>query len=511
MTTGPSITTAALVDALLEAELVTVVQLSTLFGAERRSIPLNELEMTLVQQGIVSDPVLSTVKGIASGRDMYNPDLVVRADLLDRRVAKATGALCVSGRARPTIAFVEDVPDNVAAVSASLAVSDFDIILCTAPQFQALFESAYGSLSDTDRRPIAESIYEVLDEAVNRRASDIHLTVGHPPTLRVAGQLTAMNRRPLWPAWILEQMTELCGEEKMAHWYAHHDADLAISYGSARFRINLGRDRHGMIVAMRRLPVDIPNMEDLRLPDSVRSLCNLERGLVIITGPTGSGKSTTLASMLSHIAAGADGVGGRHLLTLEDPIEYTLPQGRSIVHQRELGVDFESFPGALRQALRQDPDVILVGELRDLETTRTAITAAETGHFVMGTLHTYDAVSSLGRLVNQFPEGEQPQVRAQLAYVLRAIISQTLVPTADGKGRVGAYEVLLGTPAVVNNLRKIDGMTNLRQILETGIKDGMQTLEADLANLVRQGTITRHEAEYRARNLDELHSRLGIT
>lgn len=508
----PTVTAAAVIDQLLEQQLLSVTDLTELFGAQRASIGLNELEMGLVNSGTISNPVLLTVKAAVSGRaPMPERGSQVRPDLLPRSVAKGAGALAIDGRSRPAVAFVEDLPENVAAVADAVGRDDFELLLLTAPQFQVLFEEAYGALSETDRRARTKDVFEIFDEAVIRQASDIHLSAGHPPILRVAGRLTPLNRRPLTNGWLLEQMRVLCGDAVMDAWEGSSDADAGISYGDARFRINLGRDDSGIVVAARRLPVAIPTLDDLRIPVAIRNLCTLERGLVLVTGPTGSGKSTTLAAMLSYITSGAGKIGGRHIITLEDPVEYRLPQGNSLVHQRELGRDFENFPQALRQALRQDPDVILVGEMRDLETTRTAITAAETGHLVLSTLHTFDAVSTIGRLVSQFPEGEQPQIRAQLSYVLKGVVSQALVPTANGQGRIAAFEVLLGSTAVSNNLRKVDGMASLRQVLETSSREGMQTMEMSLAELVRAGTVTRVEAEYRARNVEELRARLSTS
>lgn len=506
----PTVTAQGVIEQLLEQRIVSVTDLTELFGAQRTAISLNELEMGLINSGTVSNPVLLTVKAAVSGRQaMPEHGSQVRPDLLPRAVAKGAGALAVDGRDRPAVAFVEDLPENFQAVAGVVGREDFEVLLVTAPQFQILFEEAYGVLSETDRRARTKDVFEVFDEAVVRQASDIHLSAGHPPILRVSGNLTPMNRQPLTNGWLLEQMRTLCGDDVVEDWQQQSDADTGISYGDARFRINLGRDENGMVVAARRLPVSIPTLDELRLPVAIRNLCTLERGLILVTGPTGSGKSTTLASMLSYITSGAGKIGGRHVITLEDPVEYRLPQGTSLVHQRELGRDFETFPQALRQALRQDPDVILVGEMRDLETTRTAITAAETGHLVLSTLHTFDAVSTIGRLVSQFPEGEQHQIRAQLSYVLKGVVSQTLVPTANGQGRVAAFEVLLGSTAVSNNLRKVDGTASLRQVLETSSREGMQTMEMSLAELVRAGVISRVEAEYRARNVDELRSRLS--
>jgi twitching motility protein PilT len=231
-------------------------------------------------------------------------------------------------------------------------------------------------------------------------------------------------------------------------------------------------------------------MDELALPHSVQNFINLDRGLVLVTGATGSGKSTTLAALLAQICTSQK----RHLITLEDPIEFILPQGSSVVHQRELGTSFSSFPEGLRQALRQDPDVVLVGEMRDLSTIRTAITAAETGHLVFGTLHTFDAASTVSRLVAMYPSEEQDQIRSTLSYTLKGIVSQTLLRSISGKGRVAAFEVMVTNFGIANNLRKIDGAVHLRGAIETGSRDGMQTMDMALADLVRRRLITEEEA-----------------
>jgi twitching motility protein PilT len=221
---------------------------------------------------------------------------------------------------------------------------------------------------------------------------------------------------------------------------------------------------------------------------------------VLVTGPTGSGKSTTLAALLDHIARKQ----GRHLITLEDPIEYVFNAGpTSVVNQREHGASFTSFPDALRQALRQDPDVVLVGEMRDAATAQTAVTAAETGHLVFSTLHTYDAQSTVARLVSMYPEGEQDHAREKLAYILRGVVSQTLVPRANTTGRVAAMEIMTSTPAIANNLRNPQGIVHLRSTIQTSRKEGMQTMEMALADLVVRGVVSQEEAEFRARDIEE--------
>lgn len=510
--TLPTVTTPTLVEELLRTDAVTNKDLSTLFGEKRHGVSLNEFEMAVVRSGLVPNPVLLAAKAAVSGRDVVDAaELSIRPDLIDRRVAKLAGALAITWKDRPAVAFVEDTTENLQFVIDHLGTDTFDVVLVTAPQFQQLFLAAYGAPKDRDVRPEARDIYEILDECVSRGASDVHLSVGQPPMLRIDGRLVQMQRQPLDSGWLFTQVRDLVGDERIATWQERHDADMGVSYGDARFRVNIGQDRSGLILVARRLPTDIPSPDDLGLPASVRKLCELDRGLIVVTGPTGSGKTTTLASLLTQIA-NPNGGQGRHVITLEDPVEYLIPGGpSSLIRQRELGRDFNDFPAGLRQALRQDPDVILVGELRDAETTRVAIQAAETGHLVLSTVHTYDAATTVSRLVGQYPEGEQPQIRAQLSYILRGVVSQTLIPRLSGKGRVAAFEVMLGTPAVAANLRRVDGATALRQIIETSAADGMQTIDMHLAQLVRAGTISTAEAESRSRDVDALRKRLNLS
>lgn len=504
----PSFYSADLLEALLDNTMVSERDLISLFGERRHMVTVNELEMELVRADLVSNATLLAARAAVSGRQVLDQvDPPVRPDLLPRRVAKIAGALAISNPEHPTVAFVEDTEENMKLVSDTIGRTDFVVVLMTAPQFQSLFSTHYPE-QHADTRPETQSIWEVFDEAVTREASDIHLGVGIPPMLRIDGKLTQMRRAPLSIAWLNEQF-EILLEEKFDQWKAQHDVDLAITYGSARFRINAGQDLSGPLLAARRLPVLIPTLDELNIPAAVRRMANLDRGLVLVTGPTGSGKSTTLASMLQTVASG-HGREGRHLITLEDPVEYLLEPGpTAIVRQRQLGRDFQTFAGALRQALRQDPDVIFVGELRDLETARVAIQAAETGHLVFSTIHTYDASSTIDRLVGQFPDGEQEQVRSQLAYVLKGVVSQTLVPRLDRRGRVAAFEILVGTPAVANNLRRPSGATAVRQMIETGAREGMVAMDASLADLVRGGAVSHTEAEMRARDIEDFNRRLG--
>jgi twitching motility protein PilT len=324
----------------------------------------------------------------------------------------------------------------------------------------------------------------------NEKGSDILLTAGVPAMLRVDGQMRPAHDAPALTPDDLEQLvTSVLPDELVARLREHKDVDFSFSWGErARFRGNCFIQRGAMAMALRLIPFAIPSFEDLGLPPAVERFVQVPRGLVLATGPTGAGKSTTLASMV-------DWINDRrpcHIITVEDPIEYVHTNKTAVINQREVGPDTDSFPRALRSALRADPDVLLVGEMRDLETIQTTLTMAETGHLVFGTLHTNDAGQSIDRIIDVFPAERQSQVRVQLANCLTGVICQQLLPRADG-GRVAAFEILVATHAVRNLIK--EGKSNqLRNTMLTGQNEGMTTLEASLTDLVQNGAITYEEA-----------------
>jgi twitching motility protein PilT len=347
---------------------------------------------------------------------------------------------------------------------------------------------------------------EILLEIVDRRASDLHLTAGAPPMVRVRGRLTPMEGQPvLTPTDTREIIYSILTNDQRQRLETNWQLDFAYQIpGRARFRVNAYFQRAALGAAFRLIPFEIVPLETLGLPPSVADFAKKPRGLVLVTGPTGSGKSTTLASILDVINSTRE----EHILTIEDPIEFLHQHKKCIVNQRELGSDATTFADALKAALRQDPDVILVGEMRDKETIGTAITAAETGHLVFATLHTQDTPQTVDRIIDVFPGEQQGQIRTQLAVGLQGIMTQTLIPTADGAGRCVAAEVLMPTPAVRNLIR--EGKTHqIYSVLQTGGQFGMQTMDASLAQLVRQGKITRQMAESRSSTPDELRRLLG--
>ncbi len=347
---------------------------------------------------------------------------------------------------------------------------------------------------------------EVLLEVIDRRASDLHITAGAPPMIRGRGRLTPMDGYPvLTPTDTREIVYSILSDGQRQKFENNWQIDFAYQIpGKGRFRVNAYFQRSAVGAAFRLIPFDVVPLEKLGLPPVVADFANKPRGLVLVTGPTGSGKSTTLASIIDVINTSRE----EHIMTIEDPIEFLHRHKKCMVNQRELGSDAQTFADALRAALRQDPDVILVGEMRDIETIGTAITAAETGHLVFATLHTQDAPQTIDRIIDVFPSEQQGQIRAQLSVALQGIMTQTLLPTADGSGRVAAAEILLPTAAVRNLIR--EGKTHqVYSVIQTGGAHGMQTMDAALAALVRSGKINRQLAESRAHSVEELRRLLG--
>ncbi|WP_438646633.1 type IV pilus twitching motility protein PilT [Robertmurraya kyonggiensis] len=334
-------------------------------------------------------------------------------------------------------------------------------------------------------------IEHLLRAGFELKASDIHLTVGVPPIMRINGELKKYGKDELKP-FDTEGMAKAIIPENMWQLFKEK-GELDFSYGIpgvSRFRINTYFQRSCVALAIRIVPTKIPTIEELELPGVLKKIVNKPQGLVLVTGPTGSGKSTTLASMIQYMNHHMR----KHIITLEDPIEYLHKHGNSIIDQREVGFDTNNFANGLRASLRQDPDVILVGEMRDLETIQTAITAAETGHLVFGTLHTSSAPATINRIIDVFPPSQQPQVRIQLASVLVSVISQRLFKTIDNKGRRVATEILINNAAVANLIRneKIHQIVN---IMQTSRVSGMQTLESSIKELVQAGIISKEAAE----------------
>ncbi len=333
-------------------------------------------------------------------------------------------------------------------------------------------------------------LIELLSRTIEFEGSDLHITVGVPPVARIDGKLEKIGDTPLKPSDTKVLINEVLNDYQLEQLDEKGEIDISLSKaGLGRFRINVFKQRGSYGMAIRLMALEIPKIEELGLPPVLKDLADKHRGLILVTGPTGSGKSTTLASMIDYINNNRN----CHILTLEDPIEYLHKHNKSIINQREVGNDSKSFATALRAALRQDPDVILVGEMRDLETISIAITAAETGHLVLSTLHTVGAVKTIDRIIDVFPPHHQQQIKVQLSTVLEGIISQQLLPRVDRRGRIAALEVMIATNAIRHLIR--EGKTHqLATSVQTGTKFGMQTMDSDLANLYSKGYISREEA-----------------
>lgn len=354
---------------------------------------------------------------------------------------------------------------------------------------------------------MALDINEILDEARAIKASDVHFTVGLPPIVRINGDIKKFAKYPdMTEPLIVSVINQITTVKHKQIIQQGLDADFSyVSTAGQRHRVNVYRQRGYHAVALRLLLNEIPTLKDLGLPSLLGEFALRPRGMVLVTGPTGSGKSTTLAAMIDYINRQRN----CHIITIEDPIEYVHNHKQSMITQREVNVDVESFSKALRSSLREDPDVILVGEMRDFETINAAVTAAETGHLVLSTLHTTGAAETLDRIVDVYPAHSQGQIRSQLSNVLVGIVSQTLVPTADKKGRVAALELLKGTDAVAALIRE-GKIFQIPNSIATGKADGMFTLDQHLASLVRSGKITEEIAKTRCHDRRELEQYLGM-
>jgi len=343
---------------------------------------------------------------------------------------------------------------------------------------------------------------EILKIALKGGASDIHLKSGLPPIFRVDGALVPLkNAERLLPEYLEKVATGIMNAVQKERFETNRECDLAYGIaGLGRFRVNVFQQRGTVGIVFRVIPFGVRTIDQLYLPKVVESIANEQRGLILVTGTTGSGKSTTLAAMIEHINSART----CHIMTIEDPIEFLIRDRRSIVNQREIGVDTQTFANALRAALRQDPDVILVGEMRDFETIETALTAAETGHLVLSTLHTLDATETINRIISVFPPYQQKQVRIQLSSILKAVISQRLVPRADGKGRVPALEVMVATARVRECISDKDRTKEIHDAIAKGFTTyGMQTFDQSLMHLVKQNLVTYEEALKHVSNADD--------
>ncbi len=336
-----------------------------------------------------------------------------------------------------------------------------------------------------------QDLKSYFKEAIKQEASDLHLVGGELPMLRIEGELKELDDKPLDNKDLMAEVNTLLTKEQQAKYAEEKELDLSYQLDDIRFRINLHQQSENIGLSARIIPTEIPSPEDLRFEPALLDMINLLDGLVLVTGPTGCGKTTTIASMIEEI----NKTRKAHIITIEDPVEFIYKDKKSLIEQREIGVDTKSFANALKYVLRQDPNVILVGEMRDPETIATVLTAAETGHLVFSTLHTPTAAEAVERIVDVFEGSKQKQILIQLSSVLRGVVSQQLIPSKDG-GRVPAREILINTPAVANLVRNND-IGQIKSTIQTGIKEGMSTMENSVKKLLKEGLITEEVAENR--------------
>ena len=349
-------------------------------------------------------------------------------------------------------------------------------------------------------------IDDLLYEMVERNASDLHISQATEPILRVDGKLIKLNYEQFTPQITARMMYDIISDENINKFETTLELDFsyALPRGKARFRVNMYREKGSVAAAFRLIPQKIPTVEQLNLPPILKSLCEKPRGLILVTGPTGSGKSTSLAAMINHINENF----AHHIITIEDPIEYLHQHKKCIINQREVGSDTKSFLNALRGSLREDPDILLVGEMRDMETISLAITAAETGHLVFATLHTNNAAESVDRMIDVFPPGQQEQIRVQLSNNLVSIISQQLMKRANGEGRVPANEIMIASPAIRNLIREAK-THQIPSMIQTSGNMGMITMDQCLRDLYLKGMVTLEDAFSRCQNQDELRKMIN--
>ncbi|MFP4687636.1 MAG: type IV pilus twitching motility protein PilT [bacterium] len=347
-------------------------------------------------------------------------------------------------------------------------------------------------------------VHEIMEVALEQGASDIHLAVNSPPVLRVDGEMVRLDEDPMSPAETEAAVKAVAPDEHINRLEEVGGSDFGYAHESGnRMRVAIFRQQKHVGMVMRIIPDKIFTFDELGLPSSLKEICAKPRGIVLVTGPTGSGKTTTLAAFIDYVNRNFS----HHIITIEDPIEFTHPHRKSVITQRELGVDVLSFSDGIRSALRMDPAVMLVGEMRDQETIGAAITAAETGHLVFATLHTNSAAQTVNRIIDTFPQEEQSQVRSQLSITLAAVISQTLMPKQRGTGRIAAFEIMVSTPGIANLIRETKEQ-NIPSAIQTGGNLGMQTLDQHLAKLYQRGLISYDQTIANAQNPEELKQKL---
>ncbi len=486
----------------------------------RMNLPLPTI---LLQRGLVGPKDLAAALCVALGMQFVDFDETViqptAGHVIPEALARRHTAIGVEILDDSILVAFADPADHAALGEVAATVhSDAGLTVIPAgaerEELLAAIENAYGTGhvdTDADQNLVGEGIDPELHRMFERvqeiDASDLHLAAGQPPLVRVLGDLHRLTDfEVLTASRIRELVYSIISKRQQERFEQLHELDTNYTVpGIARYRVNIYLKRNAVAVSFRQIPYSVVPFDSLGLPDAVRQFAEMPRGLVLVTGPTGSGKSTTLAAIIDLVNQNRP----CHIITIEEPIEFVHDSKMALVSQRDVGTDTESFATALRQALRQDPDVILVGEMRDLETISTAVTAAETGHLVFATLHTQDAAQTIDRIVDAFPSEQQSQVRIQVASTLQGIVTQQLIPTSDGTARVVAAEVLIATPAIRNLIRE-GKIHQVFPMLAAGRKFGMNTMDERLGTLVRDGRITLEAALQRCRDENELKRAAGV-
>ncbi|MFA9445659.1 PilT/PilU family type 4a pilus ATPase [Egicoccus sp. AB-alg6-2] len=500
---------------LLDHQLATESQLVRAL-AETLGMPYAEVDAANVDPhaaallaGEVARELLALPVGFGAGDEIVVAVADPHDATLRPRLEQELG-MRVALALAPRRELTEAIAAQVAPVGAGVGAPSLTVVnggaAPTSPPPAAMTMADVGDPALPHEETAVIDLDELLGELVDRKGSDLHLTAGVPPTIRVHGDLTPLEDYPVCTPDELQKLLYSIMTQKQREQF-ENELELDMSYaipGKSRFRVNVFMQRDSIGAVMRVIPFEILPLEKLGIPEQVANFAYLPRGFVLVTGPTGSGKSTTLASIIDLINRNRPS----HIMTVEDPIEFLHKHKRSVVNQREVGADTHGFTQALKHVLRQDPDVILVGEMRDLETIQIALTAAETGHLVFGTLHTQDAPQSVDRIIDVFPPHQQEQIRVMLAGALQGVVCQTLMKTADGAGRAAAVEIMTATSAVKNLIR--EGKTHqLYSAIQAGAQHGMVAMDQSLATLVKQGRVTYDAALEKANNVAEFQRLAG--